>query len=108
MKEDLRSKILAGQNILTYDPLNLYKSNTPLETGLTSHCRKCPLFVPVPPSYNWLQFQISFDSFQNRLCACYLFRDKNNNYTPNVEGPPTKKPENGDLQKQIVLSWKHF
>ena len=34
LKEDLKSKILAGQNISTYDPLNLHKDNTSLETGL--------------------------------------------------------------------------
>ena len=57
LKEDLRRKILAGQNIPTCDPLNLQKSNTPLETGLLSICRKSPSFFPVPPSYNWLQLQ---------------------------------------------------
>ena len=92
LKEDLRSEILASQNIPTYDPLNLHKSNTPLETGLTSPCRKGPSFVPVPPSYNWLQLKINFDSFRNRLRARYLFTDKNSNYTPNVEGQPRKKP----------------
>ena len=35
LKEHLRSKILAGQNIPTYEPLNLHKGNTTLETGLT-------------------------------------------------------------------------
>ena len=76
----------------TCDLINLHKSNTPLEIGLTSFCRKGPSFVPVTHSYNWLQLRINFDSFRNRLCTRYLFRDKNSNYTPNVEGPPTKKP----------------
>ena len=92
LKEDLRSRILAGQNIPSYDPLNLYKGNTSLETGLTSLSRKGPSFVAVPPSYNWLQLQVDFYSFRNRLRARYLFRDKNSNYTPHVEGLPTKKP----------------
>ena len=92
LKEGLRSKILAGQNVPTYDPLNLHKSNAPLETSLTSLCGKGPSFVPLPPSYNWLQLQINFDSFRNRLRASNLFRDKNSNYTPSVERPPAKKP----------------
>ena len=93
LKDPLRSEILTGQNISIYDPLILHKSNTPLETGLTSLCRKGPSFVQVlpAPSFNWLQLQINFDSFRNRLRARYLFRDKNNNYTSNAEGPPTKK-----------------
>ena len=72
LKEDLKSKILAGQNIPTYDPLNLHKSNTPQKTGLTSLCRKGPSFVPVPPSYNWLQLLINFDSFRNRLRTLFI------------------------------------
>ena len=91
LKEDLGSKILPGQNIPTYDPLNFHKSNMPREAGLTSLCRKGSSFVQVPPSYNWLQVQINFDSFRNRIRVCYLFKDKNSNYTPNVEGLPTKK-----------------
>ena len=73
LKEDLRSKILAGQNIPSYGPLNLHKGKTPLDTFLTSLCRKS--FVPAPLSYNWLQLQTNFDSFRNRLRARYLFRE---------------------------------
>ena len=66
LNDDLRSEILAGQNIPTYDLLNFYKSNTPLEASLTSLCKKGLSFVPVPPSYNWLQLHIlhiNFDCF---------------------------------------------
>ena len=73
LKEDLGSKILAGQNIPSYDPLNPHKGKAPLETCLTSLCRKS--FVPAPLSDNWLQLQIYFDSFRNRLRARYLFRE---------------------------------
>ena len=73
LKEDLRSKILACQNIPSYEPLNLHKGKAPLETFLTSLCRKS--FVPASLSYNWLQLQINFDSFRNRVRARYLFRE---------------------------------
>ena len=45
------------------------------------------------PSFvlDWLQLQINFDSFRNRLRARYLFRNKNSNHTLNVEGSPAKK-----------------
>ena len=70
LNDDLRSEILAGQNIPTYDLLIFYKSNTPLEAGLTSLCKKGLSFVPVPPSYNWSQLHIlhiDFDCFRKRL-----------------------------------------
>ena len=50
LKDALRSEILTGQNIPTYDPLNPHKSNTPLETGLTSLCRKGLSFISVLPA----------------------------------------------------------
>ena len=54
-EKQLREKILKGQKIPSFEPLNLHKNYTPITDGIESLCRKGPLFVPVSPHYNWLQ-----------------------------------------------------
>ena len=66
-EKQLREKLLEGQKIASFEPLNLQKNDTPLTDGLKSVCSKGPSFVPVPAHYNWLQLQKDFDKFRNSL-----------------------------------------
>ena len=47
-EKQLREKILKGQKIPSFKPLNLRENDTPLTDGLKSLCNKGPSFVPVP------------------------------------------------------------
>ena len=51
-KKQLREKLLEGQKIPSFEPLNLEKNETPLTDGLKSLCSKGPSFVLAPPHYN--------------------------------------------------------
>ena len=81
-------KILKGQKIPSFKPLNLHKNYTPLTDGLKSLCSKAPSFVPVPPHYNWLPLQKDFDRFRDNLRDHVLFSNKgetNNSFRNNNE-----------------------
>ena len=65
-----------GQNMPSYDPINLDKNNNILSHGLKSLCSKGPSYVPVPPHYNWLELQKNFDLFRNRMRTRFLFSNK--------------------------------
>ena len=92
-----REKLLEGQKILSFEPLNLQKKDTTLTDGLKSLCNKGPSFVPVPPHYNWLKLKKDFDRFSHSLRSRVFFANKeqnsNNNLRNNngVNNPPKTK-----------------
>ena len=95
--KQLREKMLKGQTIPSFKPLNLHKYGTPKTDGLKLLCSKGPSFVPVPSHYNWLQLQKDVDRFRNSLGSRVLFSNKDqtskNNFRNNneVNNPPKKK-----------------
>ena len=80
-----------GQNMPSYDPINLDKNNNNLSDGLKSLCSKGPSHVPVPPHYNWLELQKNFDLFRNRMRNRFLFSNKESSYEKDKHAPPIKK-----------------
>ena len=95
--KQFREKMLKGQKIPSFEPLNLHKHDTSKTDGLKLLCSKGPSFVPVPPHYNWLQLQKDIDRFRNSLRSRVIFSKKdqtsNSNFRNNneVNNPPKKK-----------------
>ena len=96
-KKQLKEKLLEGQKMHPFEPLNLQKSDTPSTDVLKLLCRIGPSFVPVLPYYNWLQLQKDFDKLRNSLRSRVFFANKeqnsNNNFRDNnrVNNLPKKK-----------------
>ena len=80
-----------GQNMPSYNPINLDKNNNNLSDGLKSLCSKGPSHVPVPPHYNWLELQKNFDLFRNRMRTRFLFSNKESSYEKDKHAPSIKE-----------------
>ena len=42
---------------ISFEPINLYKNNTPIKDGLRLLCCKDPSYVPLLPYHDWFQLQ---------------------------------------------------
>ena len=73
---NITHNVNSGQNIPSYDPINLDKNNNILSDGLKSLCSKGASNVPVPPHYNLLELPKSYDLFRNRMRTRFLFSNK--------------------------------
>ena len=92
-----REKLLEGQKLLSFEPLNLQKNDTTLTDGLKSLCSKGPSFAPVPPHYNWLQLKKDFDRFSHSLRSRVFFANKEQNSNNNLRNNNGVKNEKRNL-----------
>ena len=88
---NITDNVNSGQNMPSYHPINLEKNNNILSVGLKSLCSKDPSYVLVPPHYNWLELQKSYDLFRNRMRTRFLFLNKESFSEKEKHSPPIKK-----------------
>ena len=52
---------------------------------------KGPSYVPLPPHYNWLEFQKNYDLFRNQTITRFLFSNKESSYEKDKHTRTIKK-----------------